>query len=77
MESPEIINPTPEEAVDWPLRYVKAGTVKAGDYLIRMGEFMKVHAIKTFEPYRPIQVRAGGVIMGLDRDETCWILEKP
>jgi hypothetical protein len=52
--------PAPVEAEGWPLRYRWAEEIKAGDYLIVMGDFQKVDRVNTFEPYASIQIVARG-----------------
>lgn len=77
METPELLNLTPEEASEWPLRYVNATEVKVGDYLIRQGEFKKVQSVRTFEPYAAVQIKAGGVNYASNNAQNHWVLQKP
>lgn len=80
------ITPTPSEAEDWPLRWLYAEEIKAGDYLIDMGEFMKVIRVTTFEPLGAIQILARGDKSGAINyartnrhrvHDQFWVLQKP
>jgi hypothetical protein len=77
--------PTPEEAKDWPLYYLWAEKVKAGDYLIVMSEFQKVERVKSFKPYTSIQIVARSASGPINYARTnkhrpydqFWVLVKP
>lgn len=76
------VEPTPEEAEDWPTRYLPVAQVKEGDYVVDLGEFMKVSRVKTFEPYDSVQItargpRSGTIHYAYRNYNSVWTLIKP
>jgi hypothetical protein len=77
MPEAEKVIETPQEAVEWPTRYVSAEQVSAGDYLIDLGGFHKVTGVKTFEPYNSVQIKTGNVVRSRTNRQAVWVLKQP